>query len=317
MDEQNPPSADAPPENVSPAPKTGLSREEDIQRAAEMGRKRMESEAAIRARLKARKEEEARKGQEVALHAEERREELHGKKKEYRREIKERQKQAEEERKRREKEQQMEKEKAGKRAEEKKNREGYMQELREVAALKQAIENRKYKLKLEYEGACKRAHFDRQQVVEQAEFKRHSLEQELEREMRAKSATVEAETHQKLFQLESWRRMRLAAIDSEARSQQASLRGRSIYEIEKQRTNITATSNVKRKRAETEFKERKQGIENEGRMKSAKVAEELNECRTKGEMECKQRVLEADRKLARTLEELDYSYDAKLHGKKG
>jgi hypothetical protein len=306
----------AAPDAASP-PIPPANRESEIRRAAEMGLKRAGQERAIKEKIKARKAEEQKKGEVIAKQFAEHKQEIHEKKKDYRKTVLARKKDLEAERQRSGKEEQLKKETAEKRAAEQKKKLGYMKELREQSDLKEAIRRHHYNLKLEWEAGQKKAEFEHRQKVDGAETHQRNLEQELEREFRARKAVAETEIRQKKYKLDEWHRMSLAAIDSEVRTQISGFRSQNVFEADRQRVMIEAAAHAKKKRVDNEYKDRRQEIDLEERIRMTKLEDDLKDRRIQGGTELTRVMDEAARELKRKLEELQSKYDALLHGKKG
>lgn len=329
MPAQNPPSDDA----VNPSddsknipleptvsasdPRVQSVREEELKRAAEMGRRRAEQEKAVKEKIRKRREDEQLKGQAVARQFAEHREEAREKKKIYRKTIQERNKQLAAEKARAEKEAALKKAAAEKAEEGTKEKMAYMKDLQEQGVLKEAIRVRRYNLKLEFEAGRKKSEFDRRSKVEQAQLKYRTRVQELEREERARKEIFKNETQKELYQLETWRRMKSAATDSESAMKRAALRGRNVLETDRQSIEIENAARIKKKRLENEYKERKEQIEANERLKSNKYENDVKDLRTKNLSDLNGAAQAADWELKRKLDELQTKYDAQIRGRKG
>jgi hypothetical protein len=305
---------------VPPLPsksKPALSREDDIQHASELARKRSAQEAAIRQRIKDRRQEDLERSQQQQRQADIRKEEEKHEKKEYFALKRTRDKQAEADRLKKEQAEKLEKERQAAVAAEKKKKLAYMQDLRETARIKQGMEHHQNVLKAEWAQAKQKAELDHRLRTEQDAHRMRSLQEQAEREARSRRTVVDNEGNQKVYQLEAWHRMKIAEIESERRGQEGALWAvRDPSEAQKRKEEINGVMLVKRRRIENEFKEKKQAIDQETMRKRMGVEEQFRDVRQQIEMQTQTLRRDADRDLARKLEDIEYKYDALLHGKK-
>lgn len=198
-------------------------REEDIARGSALAARRSREEAAIKQRIKQRKETQAERGKESSRLTAERKEGAIEAKKEFRKEDRRRKKEIEEDKKRREEEQKKFDAYQQSIRDKRKKQQQYMKDLSEVAEMKfkrekEALTNRLTAEKARHDAEAK-AQFQYNTIDHEA----YRAKDEAEKSLRARRGVVEGESKKKLYKLEELKRMKLDALEAEVRSRKAAI----------------------------------------------------------------------------------------------
>lgn len=282
-------------------------REAELKKAAELGQKRSEREAAIRTELKKKQEEELAQGRVMVEQEEQRKADAKEETKEWRRDEKARKREADAERERREKEAKALEEEQQAIREKREAQKKYMKDLHDASAEKYQHEREKYeaeKLKAHLKSLT-----DHKAALERERIDRDERQQlaVAEEWLRAKKAVLEDEKKRRLYETEQWHRMRLFSCDADMKNVQAKARIERDAQKSSRMLATAQTENRKqRKLIEQELGKRTLAIDSDIHLQLSALIREHTEKTGAIHTTAVQQKEDNARKLRRTLEDIDH-----------
>ncbi len=307
--EANPPANPIPDPVNSVAPiKNGPSREADIAKAAEMGQKRAEREAAIKQKIKDQRSDEEKKAQALQLEATALLAQRHEEKKDYRKNLKAHEREMALEKEKKAKQEKLAAEEKLERDKKRKEEQAYLHELHDTAALKIAKQQREYAIEKEHVASLKKAEQDKQAAYLAAEAAERSSNTEVERETRDRKGVLANETRTKLYQLEGLKKLRIHEMENQMASETAAAKKGTTSEQTYKHAALDQLSRAKKRRIDTEIADKHAAILQEEIGKKAAIDTEAGANRGAASAERVRSERYADRLYSNALNDIDRAY---------
>lgn len=303
-----------PEETQNPSQSSSPDRTADLARAVALGRKRSEQEAARKKQILERKEKDAALSRSAQDALDEKRSEAKEQRKGFRKVRKERDAAIEADKKRRSDLQKLAEEEKAERDAKRKKEQMYMGELHELSRMKIAQEQRKNRLKADYERDKQHAEFLYRSKVEQAAKEEREIKTVLDREARQKKSLLEEEIHKKLFDLDSWKRSQSFALDEEERRLGSPVGAMTPVAAGRLRAMAMQQVRVKRKKLDTDYNDKKRDTELSFGHRRLEIENDLRANLSKAELDHRHAVAAAERERTMTLEQLAIALEKGLKG---
>lgn len=284
-------------------------REEQIKRAAQLGRARAEHEKQISDAIKSHRDDEDVRAHVMMDDAAVNNQEALDKKKAFRHMMKTREEEVAQDKKcRADLDARLLAEKKvidDRRAKQKQS----LTELHETSLIQQTEKKRQDQLKADRERERQKVEHDHRTKLSAAEHAGVTRKESLEHEAHARASMIDADSKTREYQLEEWKRSLMNQVDQEAQrqlAQAASVHG--ALHIPALRQAGDAALRLKRKHVEDEWRERTATIEQDARRRKSEIETDLHSKREQSDAERRRLIQKLDADHARALEEIDRKY---------